>query len=405
MKGGQVPLWPAFFASMGIYLLALGTIVLQNWLFRKRLRWNKDLLFGGANLLLALFLGIYHYYFVGQRVFPEFQSPIAFFSLSLYFLGIYVFHLTAYPYIPAGSRGTCGSGMAYAWMQLRFMIPFILPFLFFSLLLDGVSLFQETNTWLLLAVTGFFFLVMTLFFPPMIQYIWNCGPLRGKELTDRLQRLCERAQFKHAGLKTWTVLNHSYTAGIIGVLPRLRYVMFTQSLIDDLPPESIEAVLAHEIGHSQRKHLFIYPWILFGIIILLGLVSSLIPEKLLWQLEKHYPAMGALGLATVYALVMGVYFRIVFGYFSRLFERQADLHIFKLGIPSEHMVNALDRVAIMTGHSHQHPSWHHYSIQQRIDFLEKAERDRTLIDKHHRRVKWNLLLYTLLAFLGIAVLL
>lgn len=202
-------------------------------------------------------------------------------------------------------------------------------------------------------------------------------------------------------MNTWTIMNHSYTAGIIGIVPRFRYVMFTKRLLDELSKESIEAVLAHEIGHSYRKHLLIYPVIIFGMIVTTTIFSLFFSESIneffslqdmlhpspLWKML--YP----LSVFIPFAVILALYFRYVFGYFSRLFERQADLHVFEVGIPPEHMHQALDELGVLTGNTHHHPSWHHHSISERMTFLEKAASDPSLIDKHHRRVKKNLIVY------------
>lgn len=93
---------------------------------------------------------------------------------------------------------------------------------------------------------------------------------------------------------------------------------------------------------------------------------------------------------------MAVYFRYVFGYFSRIFERQADLHVFKLNIPASDMVEALDILGESAGNIHNEPNWHHYGIQQRMDFLNRADRDRSLIAKHAWRVRLSLVAYFIL---------
>ena len=102
-----------------------------------------------------------------------------------------------------------------------------------------------------------------------------------------------------------------------------------------------------------------------------------------------------------YAIIIAVYFRFVFGYFSRLFKRQADLYGVQLGIPIEHMIRALDDVAIATGYTHSVPNWHHHSLQERIDFLQAVIQDPTLVEKHNRRVRLSLAIYFAALFVGI----
>jgi STE24 endopeptidase len=98
-------------------------------------------------------------------------------------------------------------------------------------------------------------------------------------------------------------------------------------------------------------------------------------------------------LFVTFALLSLFYFRIVYGYFSRLFERQADLHVFHLGLPHEWMTGALNSVALISGEPHEKPNWHHHSIGDRIRYLNAAANNPALISGHHARVKRILITY------------
>src|SRR5690606_15497103 len=136
-----------------------------------------------------------------------------------------------------------------------------LPFLFFTLLLDAIfyipsplqGYFAGEEQWLdellILFFSVAFFGICMVFLPSIVQKIWRCKPLSDLSLLERLEKFCQRAKFKHAGMKMWTVMNRAHTAAIVGVVPRFRYVMFTQKLLHYLTPDEVEAVLAHEIGH------------------------------------------------------------------------------------------------------------------------------------------------------------
>lgn len=408
----------AFGIGMAAYAVVLGVIALQNKILRRFIPSHRNTLLTVTNLDLLAFLIFFHFIIAGGRVIPNSSCLISLFSLSLYLFGLHIFHITAYPYLPNGSRGAVGSASGYATMQFRLIAPFTLPFLLFSFLTDiatvlpntriGSLLTQQsddiTGLLFLFAFTGVFLVAMMLFFPPLIQSIWKCKPITNPELKSSLDAVCKKAKFRHAGMKTWTIMNHSYTAGIIGIVPRFRYVMFTKRLLDELPKESIEAILAHEIGHSYRKHLLIYPLIIFGMIVSTGLFSLFFSETInvfftLQEVLHPSPLWRMLYPLSIYlpfAAIVALYFRFVFGYFSRLFERQADLHVFELGIPPEHMHQALNELGRVTGNTHHDPSWHHHSIIERMTFLERAAEEPSLIEKHHRRVKRNLIGYGIL---------
>jgi Zn-dependent protease with chaperone function len=102
----------------------------------------------------------------------------------------------------------------------------------------------------------------------------------------------------------------------------------------------------------------------------------------------------------LYGCFLAIYFRLVFGFFSRLFERQADLHIFNYSLSPSYMIQALDHIGVVTGNTHDHPSWHHYSIQERMDFLQSAIQNPRLITQHHRKVKKWVIIYFILLILS-----
>ncbi len=63
-----------------------------------------------------------------------------------------------------------------------------------------------------------------------------------------------------------------------------------------------------------------------------------------------------------------------FSVLSRLFERQADLYIFESSFDPFYMIQALDRLGVVTGFTHSQPSWHHFSLQERIDSFTKLSK-------------------------------
>lgn len=328
------------------------------------------------------------------------QTFSALLAIGFYLGGLWLFHLTATP-LKAFLSGR------QAIKKIRFLIPFIMPFLFFSACLDLALTFPthfisttiETHIPFFTAATaiGFtacFLFALLFFFPYLVQKIWQCKPLSETHhsLAVRLNALCQKAKFQQSGIKTWTVMNDSLTAAIIGILPSCRYVVFSKKLLHALSPEAIEAVLAHEIGHNHRKHLLLYPFIIIGMVLIL---SSL-------KLEEK--AVSPLFTFAIYSIVIVSYLRIILGFFSRIFERQADLHVYELSIAPEAMIEALEDVSVASGNIHKLPNWHHYSIQERIDFLQETILHPELIQKHHHYVKKCFAIYLIfLALLSIIV--
>lgn len=392
------PLW-ALSLSLGIFGIVLGLIWIQNRFWLRNIKAERRLFL--ANLeLIGFFIG--SYFLIGaQRVFfLEIFSPfnitlLSIFTLTLYFGGLFIQY-----YLNMITQLGTSLALTRAKMGVRFLLPFALPFMILVVLGDasffipytpikqalGLTPWSETfilTTFSLLTLIG-----TIIFLPPLLVYIWNCQPLENHDLVERLERLCRRARFTHAGFRIWMVMAGSLNAAIIGVVGHWRYIMFTPTLLQRLSPDTIEAILAHEIGHNRHKHLLLYPLVLFGMLTS-GWLGSAAAENWLHSANTYTPLI----LFGAFIISCAIYFRLVFGYFSRLFERQADLFIFEVDVPATHMINALDEIAHASGGIHKSPSWHHYSIQERIEFLQLAEKDPSVITKHHRTVRCSLLIY------------
>lgn len=417
---------PALLQGLIAYTLALGLIVVQNHRCRIRGRIHHFLFIANLELIGAL---IYFWFVAGAHrtltllpVGGGTQTAQVLLALILYLSGLFLFHWTAYPqvnwsrYTPKLTRGQ------YIDQQLRFLVPFAFPFMVFSLAGDALSAipvsmisFENSPTliWLLpMLVSVGLIVCMMVFFPVVLTHSWQCQALPEGSLKRSLEDLCKKLGFRYAAMLTWPVMGQSLTAAIIGVVPRFRYVIFTKALLEQLSPESVEAVLAHEIGHNRRRHLLIYPFIIAGAMVIIGFLSELVLPAVSSNLALRHllnpfgPWEGLQPIApfVTYVVVLALYYRVVFGFFSRLFERQADLAIFDAELPPDHMIKALDEVGILSGHIHDQPSWHHYSIRQRIDFLEHAKTDPSLVTKHHQKVRYYVTTYFIVLGIATAIL-
>ena len=75
-----------------------------------------------------------------------------------------------------------------------------------------------------------------------------------------------------------------------------------------------------------------------------------------------------------------IYFRFIFGYFMRNFERQADaLRLYPFQRALFRWSQRCRKLRMTSGQPANKPNWHHYSIGERINFLAKM-RGRSLLD-------------------------
>ncbi len=399
------PVWElsaiaSFWLGVGLYGLLLIGLIAQGRLLRLRYPALSIL----AQVEILLFLVVFLYLLAGMRIFPEYASVTSGVILGLYAAALAVFYAAAYRRMPMQAA----SRRAFVEGQLRLTLPFAVPYLLLALLSDLLaplwSLDPDAVSTTIISTLLFvgFMLGMMAIVPPLVVRAWKCRPIPPGSTRDALEEICQRAGFRYRAILSWTILKHAATAAILGLFPRYRYVMFTDLMLVKLSPKALQAVLAHEIGHSRHYHLLLYPFILFGGLVSAGLVNSwATPELDHWLVENQMPTLLPLATLLPYGAILALYFRFIFGYFSRLFERQADLSVISLGVHPSEMVEALHTVAVLGGNIHDQPSWHHFSIRQRIETLEQAERNPTLVEAHSRLVRKAIFVYAVLLTVGI----
>jgi len=103
-----------------------------------------------------------------------------------------------------------------------------------------------------------FNLLMLLLYPTLIAPIFNkFVPLDNPELKTRIEALLERCGFRSSGLFVMdgskrSAHGNAYFTGF-GAAKR---IVFFDTLLERLSPQEIEAVLAHELGHFKRRHVW-----------------------------------------------------------------------------------------------------------------------------------------------------
>ena len=99
-----------------------------------------------------------------------------------------------------------------------------------------------------------------------------------------------------------------------------------------------------------------------------------------------------------------VYFRYVMGFFMRNFERQADLYsAVTMGTP-EPTINSLEKIALLSGKIRDLPSWHHFSISERVAYLWQTLNEPGLVKRHNKFIALSFCIY-LVCMVGLGYLL
>ena len=289
---------------------------------------------------------------------------------------------------------------------------------------DGVS--QLVSIFAMIA----FFVLLPRFVKPLLGLkSLSTGPYR-----DQLEAIEKRCNFRRTDLLLWPTRGGAANAMILGVVPQARYVIFTDSLLETLTPPELEAVFGHEIGHARHGHLAYYAIFLLLSAMAMGGIAAAVQD---WAVRhgvlEEIPEIARILLKFGPIALMGTYLFIVFGWLSRVCERQADIAGSRTGscgnphcsghesstsplegevkIPCETglraMVMALEAVTGMNGLNTVgrrsfaarwlawFRSWQHGPPQARIEYLQMLMVHPERAVEHERyayRVRWGLAL-------------
>lgn len=326
-----------------------------------------------------------------------------------------------------------GSRWSYVAFHLRQKLALVLlPVLLLILRQEVDRQFPhawESAPWLMnLAGVGSLGVVL-IGMPMMIYLALGLTPLPNGPLRDRLLAANRRLGFRCTNLLVWNTRNGMANAMVIGLVPWLRFVVFTDRLLEEFTPDEVEAVFGHEVGHIRHQHMLYYLVFLMLSMTALGVIGDyyLLPwlaqigEQLVeWQpwlpssLGEWLGPGGYLAPIPVVVLLL-VYIFVVFGYLSRQCERQADLFgcravscqdracdghpegthypergqgLCPTGIRT--FIAALEKVALVNGIDRDQPgflqSWQHSTIARRVSILRQVLLEPEIEGQFQRRL-------------------
>lgn len=219
--------------------------------------------------------------------------------------------------------------------------------------------------------------------PWILRFVWDTVPLAGGPLRESVESVFARNSVTTREVLVWQTSSGILNGALMGIIPRARYVLFTDALLQLLPLRQVEAVAAHEAGHGRLHHL---PWLLGSTI-----VSSLVGAACFAiYLEVFRPPESWMLTAIAIAASAGLGF-FVLGFVSRRFELQADAFAAKdlsrfqpaaeEGIPplpasaevthesAASMIDALETVSRLNGISPERFTWRHGTVRARQSHL------------------------------------
>ena len=182
--------------------------------------------------------------------------------------------------------------------------------------------------WVWLFWLGFSLLLLWVFPKWIAPWFNQFRPLEDANLNVRIEQLLVRTGFKSKGI---FVMDGSKRSGHANAyftgLGKNKRIVFFDTLLKDMQPTEVEAVLAHELGHFKYQHILKQMLIQFGLTLtVLFILGLLISEPAFYQGLGVQYASHAMALL-LFLLVLPVFtlpFTPLASFMSRKNEFEAD---------------------------------------------------------------------------------
>lgn len=314
-------------------------------------------------------------------------------------------------------------GASYSrWLEFRSEHAPWLSATFLTLVIsDVVSMLDpawtERPAFALVGLTLLAFVALV-FMPFLLRKLWSTHPLPAGPLRELLEGWARHERVGISQILVWKSPHRVANAAVTGLIPGLRYVLLSESLLESLGPFHLLGIFGHEIGHVRLRHI----WTMFALMVL-GLWALVLGGDEIDRVMREY--LGQAGLSWSFGLewipsIFWLSIPFVFGgvfTFSRRFEKEADLAGCRAlshelirrgdvaanvstdateGAPLTNLhpeavrayISGLEQVAYMNGIDPNAWNWRHGRLSDRLAFLGQVFQEPNLAGAFHRRTKW-----------------
>lgn len=304
----------------------------------------------------------------------------------------FLFELSA---LHARSRFFIAKTERDGWLgfHVRMLVAGLVPVLLYVIAAALVGTSEETRVAVEeigifhAAFAGGLLLALALVLPFLLEHVWETVPLPEGPQRASVLELAREAGFGTPRLRAWRTGNQVANAAIVGLTSKSRTVLFSDQLLAQLPPRELAAVFAHEMGHAVRSHVPLFiAWVLVAFLFGDLTATAFFADEPVWA--------GLVLLGFLAAWFVG------FTWLSRRCELQADLHALDLLGETHTLISALERVG---GRLRDVAGWRHFSIADRVRFLEHAQADPSVAQKLHGKIRAASVLGTVLLVLALGL--
>jgi len=239
-------------------------------------------------------------------------------------------------------------------------------------LAQSVSPSWTVLAWLLPLVMG------VVVYPLVWRHWWGLTPLSEADWARLSPSISGSPMLLGLPLLRWNTASRICNAAVLGCVPGFRYLMISDRALETLPPRSVSAIVAHELGHVRNWHVAIRL-----LIVLAGGAVALVAIRVISSLSLDG---GIATLLTVLVPIgMCLYLLMTLRWIAPILEHQADAYALRLLAGedtsledrirlADELIQAIGELSVMAGIPLERRTWLHPSWRQRRRFLLAAAR-------------------------------
>jgi len=345
-----------------------------------------------VSILVKLFLTLF-FIFVGFPYFEKFAITISNSTIiqGLIFFGIYglISFLVNLPFkiystfvIEEKYGFNTMNGKTFLIDSIKNIIVAIILFTPLIILLLWILGIDQNWWWKVSLGYIVFQIVLTFIYPIFIAPMFNkFTPLKDEKLKDEISKLLKKADFDVSNIYVMDASRRTkkQNAYLTGFGKSKRLVLYDTIL--NYSTEEILSIVAHELGHSRKKHipklLVIISVVYTFMFYLINLVYNYILNNNVFEIKMPYSAFmySFIFISSVIFFAMPI-----INFLQRKFEFEADSYSAKLLGTPEYMISSLKKL-VKENLSNVNPYplykiWHynHPSPEERINYLLKMKK-------------------------------
>jgi STE24 endopeptidase len=253
-----------------------------------------------------------------------------------------------------------------------------------TILVAAFASYQGSSTygWLWAAtVSTLLFLATTAAIPWLLSLFYPLTPLQESPLGRALTELANKAGLRLGTIYEWHISDRTRQANAVvsGVGPARR-ILLTDTLINELSQDEVEAIVAHEFGHCALHHIWkrtILKFVTFcGIFFA---INAVVGTDLIWFAEKKKAWNDPKLVPGIffYWTIANIYGNIIMAALARHQEKAADLYSWKLmgrTLPFITAMQKLSRLNLITFDRSTQWKYTHPPTPDRITAAEEYEK-------------------------------